>query len=360
MNTAKSLFTDWYNNSLKKDAGVSELQPKRDVINKLLKEKDIKFWVNIIRVYLGKVNSKDKIFNDFALRFKEEDEFFSLTNENITRVLAGCVLAERIEYEEDSLSDLIILLLIINSDVDMQVLPEIINRAEIAYINSCEEKRKIKLEPIPGKFKPSVAKSSVVSDDKIGNQVSGLVKDNHLNISAINLIIEYIEQMGKNFKSLSEENNMLWWIFSSHSSILGKPTKLINEGLNALICALELANLTEMLPGAGDIDSLIEKSLEFTENYNVPHKTLVEIISSIKGHENDIRKHLPDLSEEFADSLPVLYGVIKFTELSEQEWQPQFLRKTALKDTVTISLLSYSSRLYKEIMAAKIINILSV
>lgn len=362
--SAHDMFADWYNQGLKKEASNEELTSRRTVLDKILGSSDPTFWLNALGVFLGLVKADDPIYKQLASEFKEQDDFFSLTNENLLRLLIGCAIAEKIEENANYVSDLLALAIINTFPEEQEILPAIVPLAHRFWINECESSRSMEFSKNPEKIKSAIGKTPLPTmADHTGipdfvKQLTTFIgvfnKDNISEITAINGILEWNSMTEKNFKSLSEETNILWWIFGEYSNIFQKSFHTFSPQLLSVVSALELDQLTVSLPGAGKIDAIINKVLSILDKTSSQNNTLEEIVSSIKEHQEAIKANLPTMNPILIPFCPYTFGLTSYLEYSEVEWKDVYFKKTKINCQSTTSLSRYASQLYRELMMIRV------
>lgn len=364
--TSKSLFTDWYNAGLKKEAGLEELKLRREAIDKILKENTYDFWLNIAQVYLGLSDENSEAFQDIASRFKSVDDLFPLKNVNLLRVLSGCLIAEKMEINDNLSCDVLSLAIIINSDKGDNIIPELSDRAKKFYIRECESKRVASITTNSILLKATTAKPVMptMSDHtgipdfvkQLTVYLNSTTKDVAQLITAANtLATTQNTQIKKAYDALSEETNILWWLFSESSDILEKSMSAIPMNLLTIIVALELQKLTTIIPGAGKVSSIIRKALS---NVGDPNQlsTIEEFVVSTKEVQETIGKNLITQRPTAKALTPLTSALLAYVQFSESEWKVVLQKALGLDTTNTLSAIDFAKQLYFESMLLRICN----
>jgi len=363
--SAKALFSDWYNSTTKREAPVEELQNRRKIIDGFIKEGDINFWLGLLKIYLGISGQTTPEYIALVDKFKSNDDFFSVTNTNLLRMLAGCSVAEKIEENGSYISDMLALGICTRIGQQIEILPQLPPLAEQFWIGECERGRDMPTKAVPKKMTQFFSKvvmtagadspaSTTVADETIKNL--GLVqKDtNNLLVNA-NALMELISQLQINQKYLAEESNVLWWIFGGYSEILNKRLNTLTSKPLAIIVPFELSELTINLPGLGKIDHLVSKVFEMNGSEK-EMDTLENFIVSIGLDAERLQEYLPEIDPSLNNLCPILNSIHCFTEFAGNEWKSVYEKKGGIPITTQFESSLISSQLYKELMLLKVVE----
>lgn len=363
--SAKALFSDWYNTGLKRETPVEELQQRRKIIDGYMKDTDVDFWLGLLKIYLGINTQNSAEYISLVDKFKSNDEFFSVTNTNLLRLLAGCSIAEKIEENASYLSDMLALGICIHLGQQIEILPQLTPLAEEFWISKSENGREMTTKLAPKKLTQSFAKvtmtagtespeATTVADETIKNLGLVLKDTNNLLVHA-NILFDLISELQTNQKYLSEESNVLWWIFGGYSEIVNRKFSVIAPKLSAVIIPLELNNLTVNLPGLGKIDNFVTKIFELNKAKK-EGGTLENIITSIANDTEAIQKALPIIDPAVIDLCPILNAAHCFTEFSVNEWKSVYERRGGINTEIQLELSLISNQIYKELMLIRVLK----
>lgn len=367
--SAAELFATWYNKGVNKEAPPEELTIRRKALEKMLKNTDKVFWVKALKVFLGlsKIESAD--FNELLESAREGDENFSLHNDHLVRLICGCAIAQKIEANDSWISDLLALgILTCEFTGSSDIIPEIHKRAYEFWISSCENKKSLDEEV---EIKDTALKSTLkielpdlaehIDDPKpystaLIKVISSLQKDLNSSNTEINTVTRSLRIIKDKFDVLSEEVNILWWLFGAFSSTLEKPFNKLSPQLLSIIVALELNQKTILLPGIGAIDSLTYKALSHVDYETGTQFTISDVVSSIIGYEDGIRIAMPQDNNELIGLTPFIFAIKNHIDFAEQEWKVFFRKHINLNLEMKISLPKFSTQLYRELRLLDLYN----
>jgi hypothetical protein len=366
--TAQDLFTSWYNKGVNKEAGSEELNIRRNAIQAILAIKDRQFWIKMLKVYLGisKFDSSD--YNQVLEHVKKGDENFSIQNENVVRLISGCAIAQKIDINDSYICDFLALALMTSnfSASTQRVLTEVLDRARLYWAQECEEKRSLDVDFEVGS---SESKSSITMDipqltgdgandathsAAVLNVLTDLQKELNTSFELTNKVNKSLEAIKSNFIALSEETNILWWLFGSYSSIVQKPFIKLHATTLSIITSFEISELTKALPGIGGFESIIHRALSTVSFDPATNYSLEAIISSIKEHEEPIKRLIPSDLTEIHFCTPLLSALKYYFDLADTEWKKVFQKYVGVNADVEFTLVQFSSQLYKELMLTKV------
>lgn len=358
--TAKELFPSWYNKGVNKDASTDELALRRKTLDDISKKNDKKFWIAALHVFLGVLKPDDAGYDNVVSIVKGDDINFLLQDQNLIRVILGCAIAEKIDANSNFISDFLALSLVSVAGIgSYQIpLPEINTRAQQFIVDEAERQRDIVQISLTAPAKP-VAKIEIpqFNNENSTAFTSAIVKafaDIQKDIVVVNAdLIATKNQLSaavSNFSSLSEETNILWWLFKSYSRTVDAPFAECTIALLSIVTAFELADLTETLPTIGDTDSIVAKALS-----SIPHEfgslsTHDAIIEGILPKHERLKHVLPTVDAELIPLTPLLYAIKCRVEYGDAEWKAVYSRHCIATLSQTSTHERFASMLYNELM----------
>jgi hypothetical protein len=152
--------------------------------------------------------------------------------------------------------------------------------------------------------------------------------------------------------ALSEESDMLWWVFSEYSRGLGKPTLEIGKEAWNLQAAWELAELTYMLPAPESVKAVLSKSLILRDKKG--NKTALTL--SLAGCNREWRQRVRDAvpADELGNITPVLQALDASLRVSEgEDWQAIYRTAVGLDAGTQVARLDLAWQLYQELLLAR-------
>jgi hypothetical protein len=364
--TAKSLFADWYTAGIKKDASIEDMKPKREAIEKIILIDDRVFWTDVLMVYLGFISENDEGFKKIAQYFKNADEYFQLKNVHLLRLLCGCAIAEKIDANNSWTCDYLALAIIVQPSRTEGIVPDLPVRAIEFYVKECENKRTAKIRETSGQVKTTMAKPTLPSmTDHTGIPdfvkqmtvyLNGTTKDVMQLIATVNRLIAVNNDVSSAVEALSEETNVLWWLFGSQSNILKKPFSSLSAELVAILIGLELEQLTLILPGIGKVSPIIAKALAAFTNQKEEHVTLDAFIEASRDVQEILDKSLAAFPEGLRPLVPIVFSLRTFLQYSGNEWRDVLSNAGVTPLDQKYSHIAFAGQLYKELMIIRTYN----
>lgn len=369
---AVELFPSWYSKGVNKEVTDSELNLRRTAITEILKIDDKAVWIKILRVYASIDRLNSDAYTEVVDLVRNGDVNFLIENENLVRVISGCAIAQKIEQNNTWISDLLALSLM-SLEFNPHFSPPILELQKVAkefWLTECEEKRKINTDFKIANFtlKPnnhpqlSTLSAEVAAlhahADSLGkavvasqNEIDNLYKE-------VNVINATLVEIKKNFVALSEETNVLWWLFGAYSSITGRLFSKHTADQLSIIIAIELGKLTGELPGIGGLESILHKALSNVEYEPGQVVGIATIIESMKDFQQKLKVELPSDHPGLEPLTPLLFSLRSFCEHASTEWKSVFGKVVHLDLSHKINHAHCSFQLYKEIMLISVFETL--
>jgi hypothetical protein len=291
--------------------GVEEFDPK---------EGDM---VTLTKFFFGLERPNEAFLETFRKPFQAADITFPMqNNDEELRVLAGAKLVDVIERGSAKLAMVAALCLVSASFQNLR--------------------KGARVPAIPG-IAASHLNSLTVNRAKAPDEPSDLC-------TALTAVGEPYDQLADEFAQVqrelavvSEESNMLWWLFSETSRDLNKQWSVLTLPAAAIIAGKELADLTRLLPGPLAAAAFLSKIIRFAKA-KLP--ATIAIKEAINDSPLDWRqKHVGTTWESELDAvIPLHAGIKKSIGSPEKEtWVPAFITATGVATGAKLppDLLSY-------------------
>lgn len=364
----KTKISEWH--TLSKFALQSETLNKRyESIENITQRTEIDFWLDIVRLYLGiAVNGKN--INDFITSFSKVDDSFPLIkNEKLLKALAGMVLICKIELanENDSVDDE-------ESEeeeeeetntsteednddeeVDHSEISVIISNALVNSIFFNQHKIETKV-PVIDTAKAFLTeysfnqRTSEISEheEELNETVNRMSEESEeLEASEQLNIVKATQALIKENKLLSEEVNVLWWLFGEYSELADKYFSEIEDNTMAVLGAKELYNLSKFnseLPAAKHI---LRKAIKASNGCGAKQTSLKLCIDSLG---QSLKEKILDSNTESIDILTPCFYALKNS--NTKEWHKTIGFTTDEKINHNVLAMQF----YKEIVFINSIN----
>jgi len=338
-NKANELFSNWYE-SANPNPDASILPLRIAAINKLVKEAKTDFWLDVVRIYLDLSPKDSNTLIKFNEKFVASDKNFPLeNNENLIRCLASALLCFKLEEANNRFSNLTCLA-ILNANFLGQYqsyskIPTVsfawsfyktnaISAREVGHENSEE-----RLDSLIKKFKTASAADASAAP---------------VNATVLS-VFEELKKLYQTNKSLAEESNVLWWLFSEYSSTAGDFFKNLNRSHLALVAAKELSELTTFDNGFASAEQMLSKALDIDQkNENI---SLFDLINSIP---EQLKVNIvSEIGSELNEMTPCLLAIK--TSMEGGDWSnayKSFCNNGNVKNSFTI--LEISMQFYREFL----------
>jgi hypothetical protein len=322
-------FADWYRiASLEPNA---ELLPKRWAAIEEFSP-DAKGVVSLIQLFY-QLGAPDPTFvGEFQAVFQKHDAAFQMRgNEQELRVLAGAELADIMHRGEHNDRLLAALGLVCASAQNIRTGPCVPDIPEFAASFLVEASRDRATTDGPDTELTTALKELGEPYDKLAAAVQDCQKELRL---------------------VSEESNILWWLFSEHSRDQQQRWETFDISAAALIAGKELADLTSVLPGPSAAAAFLDKMMRCCKS-KLPDT--ITIKSSIEKSPTDWRQKFA--KSNCPDSLDLLMPIsqgIKISVLSAPDaWAPTFVHSTGVPLSAKLSPALLSRQVYLEGLLVK-------
>lgn len=364
----KSKIAEWH--TLSKFALQNETLNKRyESIENITQRTEVDFWLDIVRLYLG-ISVNGKNINDFISAFSVVDDSFPLTkNEKLLKALAGMVLICKIDLanendsaddeeseeeeeeetttstEEDSEDE----------EIDHSEISLIISNVLVNSIFFNQHKIETKV-PVLDTAKAFLSeysfnqRTSEISEheDELNETINRMSEEpEELEASEQVNLVKAAQAIIKENKLLSEEVNVLWWLFGEYSELADKYFSEIEDNSMAVLSAKELYDLSKFnseLPAARHI---IRKAIKASNGGGAKQTSLKLCIDSLG---QSLKEKILDSNSESIDILtPCLYAL---KNSNTKDWHKSIGFATEEK----INHISLAIQFYKEFIFINSIN----
>lgn len=298
-------FAEWYRAAgvtpnadilPKRWAAIEEYEAGRDEI------------VSLARRFYRLGRPRKEFENTFRAAFQTEDAAFQMrNNDQELLVLAGAKLIDIIERSSVELADLSALSLVSAAAQNMRGVATVPDIPEIAarYLSKRAIERAHKGQG-NGDSSSSERKTLFDGLTAAGAPLNGLPAE--------------LERLQRELAVVSEESNMLWWLFSEHSHDLKQPWAKSTVPAVALTAGKELAELTHVLPGPLAATAFLDRIIRFAKAKPPSTMLVVEAINdvTVEWRRDYVERNCP---AELEDLIPISHGVkISLTAPEADAW----------------------------------------
>jgi len=153
--------------------------------------------------------------------------------------------------------------------------------------------------------------------------------------------------------------NVLWWMFTAHSSTVGKPIAELERPVAALSCGGELANLVEV-PPTPSTTQMVARAVKFgCKASELKPRALTEMTSSwdpklasllISGDAATQK-----LIEDYSCLMPISWLCRRLRDSQfSADWKTEFERRTGISTGHQISPVELAIQVFNERIAQRI------
>lgn len=308
-------FAEWY-----RVAGIppnGDILPKRwAAIEKYEAGRDQ--IVSLARLFYRLGKPSEDFLSTFRTAFQTADPAFQMRgNDQELQVLAGAELIDIIERSPMDLADLAAISLVCAAAQNLRGAPTVPDIPEIAA-------RYLGKRAIERAHKGQGDSDSASSPRKTlfdGLSAAG---------APLNGLPAELERLQRELAVVTEESNMLWWLFSEHSHDLKQPWAKSTVPAVALTAGKELAELTRVLPGPVAATAFLDRVIRFAKAK--PPSTIL-VVEAINDATLEWRRSYVELNcpVELEDLAPISYGVkISLTAPENDAWFIAFKSGTGI------------------------------
>jgi GTPase-associated system helical domain len=325
-------------------------------IKKILKTKDIGWFFNCIRLFVGKQISDQNFLGEMTRIFLEEDPLFKQKDNLLElRVLAGAVVNEIIETpkHKDKISTAIALkcsLFGINTK-------DLINTEIITLANNFLAEESLRLREFDDKRTLiNLSIESSVPDTNPATLAAIFTKINEQLHKVSISINEKSDYNSRRIQVLEEESNIHWWIFRYFSNVLNKPMRDVEFELAPIIVGKELNNLILILPWPKAFEEYLKKviydSFPSENNKEILFKDSINALKRLK-----IDLFATDHASLIGNICPLLTAYSLSNQSGDETgWFSFFEKSTDIKHTIKVSCIELAKQSFFESMLLKSLN----
>ena len=333
--TATDFFPTWYK-ATKLSATPDQLKSRLAAIDELVNTNEIPFWLDIIRISNGLQPADDGSISRFVKTFQDEDNTFPLTNNaQLLKVLAASAVCfkleaedletedeeeeeEEEEEEQGEPNDQ-------SEEADASVITDV-NTAislcvtNINFLGQFKDDGTIPvltyaqnyLESKPYYQRMREHEGQAEDLDKVAekfNTTTALNKDDH------QVIVNSIQQVQKENNMLSEELNVLSWIFGEYSKLANCFFQDAGTSLMMIYGPIELHEKTSTLHYINSARGFLHRILSIA--LASKKATPVSVADSINAIPADFKTSLvKKYKAHISELTPYLFAVSKSTEVN--------------------------------------------
>lgn len=307
-------FAEWY-----RVAGIppnGETLPKRwEAIEKYQAGREE--IVSLTRIFYRLGKSGPEFENAFRTVFQTVDPAFQMrNNDQELLVLAGAKLIDTIERSSIEIGDFAALSLVCAAAQNLRGTAPIAEIPEIAARHLGKRAVDRTRQGGGGSDSDSARKTLFDALTTAGAPLSGLSTE--------------LERLQRELAVVSEESNMLWWLFSEFSHDLKQPWAKSTVPATALVSGKELAELTRVLPGPIAAAAFLDRIIRFAKAK--PPSTIL-VVEAINDATLDWRRTYAERNcpAEIEDLMPLSHGVkISLTAPEADAWFIAFKTGTGI------------------------------
>lgn len=303
----------------------------------------------LMRIYFRlpcDTNSREEFVECFA----EIDKGFDEDREEELVVLAGSVLAQILEEDDDACIALSFLVLYPYYDAALEDLSDIALRklhnliSQIRISNNNEEK-KIKVLDKSTLSELCVEDGEGQFGENAPSVLVEIVEDLYSNIEILN---ENNQKLLDENKKCREEADILSWIIGEWSDILDCPLAKVQNINGACVLGVELADLIRIYPGPYSAKAFLQRMLSKCAVV----KEKISLTELIDSQTQKVRKTIRDKYGEECETknLPILSAISTSLDVDGvREWLPFYKKKWKIDpDSIEFSILEWTMLVYQE------------
>ena len=365
-------FADWYR-EIDPNPDADKLKLMWNATVALAKEELSKDQrLAMVRLALTENADTEEIEAHMTAHFKKHDPSFpARNNRHALKVLSAISLIYCVE-EEIGEWYLVALAAICGSwqkDYEFDVQVDLLRAAKQQVVNMAVAERKSALRPGPtlrtAETNEAIKSLKDITFEPVGVNRADLAQSNLETFkdtlmpvldtlsAALKGVASLPSKQQRVQEVLTEENNVLWWVFAEYSRDLDKSSADVHKDAWTLHAASELVELTTMLPAHNNMRAVLSKSLLLRDK----SKENVALDACINACERGWRQVLVDKPSvaNFEIFVPVLTAVKVSLQLDESgDWTPIFAKATGLTATAQVSRLDLAWQTYQELLLARV------
>ena len=362
---AKNMFADWYRNA-NPHPNQDEIQRRLAAIAAVCEYESIDYWYDVIQLYIGSSHAEVTWYVDFAQMFKDEDLTFPFeNNEQLIKTLAGISILNKLEPAKKSEScDFIgnaLCCIGFGNKKDTKIWNMPIEKGIEYNLSRNIELRDYEKNNKNYKFNPQSYEVSyemeedseelTVDEVNVNKEFSNIKKSID---SIINSLHQEIYYRDISLKTLSEETNILWWIFGENSSELEQHFSKVGFQKMSILSGMELAELTTIASAHPSSKAFISKVLMMSGMKRNSKLSVAEAIDSVDFY---IREKISEnyYHNEYFKVMPILHAIDCSVKMGEGgSWIDLFNNYFNEKDfDKKYSPNLISNQIFREILISK-------
>jgi hypothetical protein len=341
--TSEQLFSDWY----KFFDGTATIEThafRKEAITKIVTEEEIEFWLDVVRIALGIIPKTPTNNQTFIDAFKESDTTFPLiNNDNLIKGLAAIALCFKLEDEEDEENNKISLA-VINStflgqyEYDKNI--PFVERAHAYYQASSSISRELEFEDDIKKI--NKIKKNVGVANAVINQADTIQ------------LVQSVKTIINDNAIMSEELNVLWWLFGEYSKLSEKYFRQIDCKAMTILAAKELSDITKLPQGFYSAREILNRVLLASKSSKTPIKG-ISVFEAVNQIDEDMRKKIiQDKGDSISELTPCLLSIQKSIDMaSGEDWSGAYKKQTTGDIKKTVGLIDIAFQVYREFLFVK-------
>jgi hypothetical protein len=285
--------------------------------------------ISLTQLFYSVGKPKESFISAFVKLFHDADPAFrTRENSHELSVLAGAQLVDTIERSDVALADLAALSLVSAAASNMRPAPSVKDIPEIAA-RHLESRSRDRISAVDGDQDAEARKGLLDALTALGEPQDELAKE--------------LRRLQRQVDIVTEESNMLWWLFSEFSRDEKQRWTNLGVPATALMAGKELADLTVVLPGPIAALAFLDRVIKFAKPK--PPAT-VSIEEAINGVSVEWRQRYSDNNSpsELGALLPIGYGIkVSLTVGERHAWFPAYELGTGISAAAKVApnLLAY-------------------
>lgn len=287
--------------------------------------------IELVRFFFQRDGATAASIAKFQEALQKADPTFKMRdNDQELRVLAGAALVDLMERGEFVDSYLAALALVCMSAQNLRKRPCVPEIPEIAA-------RTLRKATLDRKLPENLTGVSA----EVLEEIAGLGAPH-------DKLAEEFRKTQAEMPLLSEEVNMLWWLFAAHSRDENKPWADYSVGASALMIGKELADLTQVLPGPVAAHAFLDRAIK---SGRPKQPSTVEIREAVNEALLEWRKKVTaTAAPAILEDLLAITAAIKLSVVSpnSDEWVPPFVSKTGIPKGAKLAPAVLSYQLFLE------------
>ena len=324
------------------------LEKRSKAILSITSKRKIPWLLDCVRMYLKRPIRNADFPTEFGKAFKDEDAmFYESDNELELRLLAGAIVNEYIGKKKNQ-GRMVLAMALASGSFGMEG-DEIINSSNISNAIYLIEQEADEL------------RTGYIIDAPKMPQLDDVQSD-FLDFPSVSAHIKKITNSFREFftkyeicdvalrhkvKVLSEESQIHWWLFRSHSAVLDKPFGSLRKDIAPLALAYDLYLITEMVPGPSNSSQFLRKAFSVVPDVEGTVYSIKDVVDALY---RDLRDEIEKIDWElFGNLCPLVFGVHKAMESAgDSGWTKVFENLVGIKADISVSAVEMATQFYSE------------